>query len=128
MHLDGDGAGFGLALALQGRAFAQVGEIRPAHSGYRFRGIAADLFAAAIVEHDLEVHLGLAAEAFDVGDELALVGADRPAQGFVVCKDSSKTERQNGGSFEAVGDDTGVLDAGLLGEVLRGRVFADDNG
>ena len=117
-----------LALALEGRVFAQVGEIGAAHGGHRFRGVAANLFTAAIVEHDFEMHLGLAAEAFDVGDELALVGADRPAEGFIVGEDGSKTERQNGGSFEAVGDDSGVFDAGLLGKVFRGRVFADDNG
>jgi hypothetical protein len=56
------------------------------------QGVAADLFTAAVVEHDFEVHLGLAAQAFDVGDELPLVGANRPAEGIVV----GETQFQNG--------------------------------
>ena len=65
-------AGAGLALALPAGVFAQAGEVLPAHSIGRHM-----LFqsaSAAVVDHDFQVHLGLAAQLVDVAEELAVVG------------------------------------------------------
>jgi hypothetical protein len=93
VHLNRDGAGAGLAFPLLGGVFAQAGEILFAHAVHQDRLVK---FAAAVVDHYLKVHLGLAAKPVEVGQELALVGADGSAEGFVIGKDGAETERQHG--------------------------------
>ena len=98
----------------------------PAHALGRLMLVA--VAAAAVVDEDLQVHLGLAAQLVDVALELALVGANGLAQALVVVEDGSKAERQDGGVLKTVGDDPGVIDAGLLVQGFSGVVFADDDG
>ena len=126
MHLETDGACTRLALPCPGRVLAQVGQILAANT---FGGdLLLELLAAAVVNKDFEVHLGLAAELIDVAEELALVGADGLAQALVVVEDGSEAEGQHGGMLETVADDPGVIDAGFLVEGLGRVVFADDDG
>jgi len=73
MHLEADGAGAGLAFALAGCRFAEIGEIATTHFVWRDLG---KFTAAAVVDEDLEVHLGFAAKFIDVAEELTLVGPD----------------------------------------------------
>lgn len=70
---------------------------------------------ADVVDDDLQVHLRLAAETFYVGQEVALVGADRTAQGVVVLKGGAEAEWKDGGSVKAAGDHAGVIAGGGLG-------------
>ncbi len=125
MHLHGDGAGSGLAFALLGGVFAQAGEVLFADAVHE-DGLVE--FAATVVDDDLEVHLGLAAKAIEVGEELALVGANGAAKGFVIREDSTEAEGQHGGHLEAVGNDFAVIDGRLLHQGFVGVVFADDDG
>ena len=125
MHLEADGAGAGLAFALAGCRFAKIGEIAAAHLVWRELGKFA---GAAIVDEDLEVHLGFAAEFIDVAEELTLVGPDGFAKAFVVIEDGAEAERKDGGVFEAVSDDASMIHTGFLIEGFCGIVFADDNG
>ena len=81
----------------------------------------------AVVDEDLQVHLGLAAQLVDIAEKLALVGADGLAQALVVVEDGSKAEGQHRGVLEAVGDHPGVVHAGFLVEGFLGVVFADDD-
>ena len=94
MHLHGNGARPGLAFALLGGVFAQAGEVFLADAAHedRFR-----LLAAAVVDHDFQVHFGFAAEAFDIGEELALVGADGATEGFVIGENGAEAEGKDGG-------------------------------
>jgi len=125
VHLHGDGACPGLAFALLGGVFAEAGQILPADAVHQ-DGLVE--LAATVVDDDLEVHLGFAAEALEIGEELALVGADGAAEGLVIGIDGAETEREDGGHFEAVGDDLAVVDCGFLEEGLVGVVFADNYG
>ena len=70
-----------------------------------------------VVDEDLEVHFGLAAQTLDVGHEVALVGTDGAAEGVVIVKGGAEAERKNGGLCEAAGDDAGVV----AGRCLCGR-------
>lgn len=92
MHLHGNCSRLGLTFTLQGRTFAQVGQVLAANFAHFCRNHPADLVSAAVVERHLQVHLGLAAQPFDVGDELALVGADGAPQSVVICEDGAKAE------------------------------------
>src|ERR1035437_2890726 len=74
------------------------------------------------------MHLRLAAQLVDVAEELALVGADGPAQALVVVEDGSEAEGQHRGVLETVGDHPRVVYAGFLVESFSGVVFADDDG
>ena len=76
------------------------------------------------------MHLGLAAEAFDVGQEVALVGADGAAKRIVVGEGGAEAERKDGGVFETICDDTCMISSELAIERchLFVRVFRDDNG
>jgi hypothetical protein len=125
MHLEADGAGTSLPLAGARGTFTQVSQIFPANP----LGVYAvlDILDAAIVDTDLQVHLCFAAEFVDVGEKLALIGANGAAEGFVVIEDRAETERKNGGMLEAIGNHAGVIDTGLLAERFRGVVFADDD-
>jgi hypothetical protein len=126
VHLETDGACTRLALPRPGRVLAQVGQILAANT---FGGdLLLELLAAAVVNKDFEVHLGLAAELIDVAEELALVGADGLAQDVIVVEDGSEAEGKDGGVLEAVRDDTGVVNAGLLIESFEGVVLTDDDG
>jgi hypothetical protein len=125
MHLEADGPGSGLALALASGALSETGEIFLANS---FRSeVLIEILAAAVIDVDFEVHLGFAVKAFEVALELALVRADGLAERFIVLKDSPKTERKDCRLFEAVGDYPGVIHAGFLVHGLRGVMFADDD-
>jgi len=70
VHLEADGAGAGLAFALAGCRFTKVSEVATADLVLRKL---CDLAAAAVVDKDLEVHFGFAAEFIDIAEELALV-------------------------------------------------------
>src|ERR1700739_4748689 len=118
MHLRGYSAGFGLTFALQRRIFAKVGEIFPAYIGNRFRSKPANLLAAAVVEGDLEVHLSLAAQTFNVGHKLALIRADRTPQGIIVSEDGSESEGKNGRHLEAIRDHSRMIHGRLLVEIV----------
>ncbi len=80
------------------------------------------------------MHLGLAAQALDVGQEVALVGADRAAQRVVILERGAEAERKNGGLVKAAGDHAGVVASGGLrlgaGQAagVFGQVLGDDNG
>jgi hypothetical protein len=128
MHLEADGTCAGLAFALACGAFAEVGKIFLANAFEReMLGSLVDLLLAAGVDVDLEMHFGLAVQTLQVALELALVGADGFSQAFVILKDSSKTEREDGRVFEAVSDNSGVIDACFLIHDFGGIVFADND-
>jgi len=125
MHLEADGAGPGLALALAGSGLAEVGEV-----------LATDLLrievgefasATAVVDEDLEVHLGFAVEFFDVIEELTLVGPDGFSEAFVVAEDSAESEGKNCGVFETICDDSCVVDPGFLIKCICGVMFTYDD-
>src|ERR1700751_2750167 len=91
-------------------------------------------FGADVVDEDLQVHLRLAAETFNVGQEMSLVGTDRAAQGVVVLKRGAEPERKNRGAVKATGDHAGVIAGGGLGigaDEATGvlvQMFGDDDG
>jgi len=112
MHLEADGAGPRLAFALAGGVFAEIRKVLFADA---FKGkVFLEIFGAAGVDMNLEVHLGLAVEAFEIALKLALIGADGLAEPFVVLKDGSKPERKYGRLLEAVRDNSGVIYSGFL--------------
>ncbi len=115
MHLDGEGAGFRLTFALASGAVAQAGEILLADGGFAGCLVAAEVAGAGVVYEHFEVHFGFAAEALDVGEEVALVGADGAAEAVVIGEGGGEAEGQDGGELEAVGDDAGVVASGVLG-------------
>ena len=93
VHLEADGARSGLAFALPRCIFAQVGEVLLA---YAFQGqMLVQFFAAAGIYVDFQVHFRFAMEALQIALKLALIGADRLAQSFIILKDGAKTEREN---------------------------------
>jgi len=126
MHLEADGAGAYLALALASGVLAQAGEILLVQS-FR-RKTLLKRAAAAVVNEYLQVHLGLAAQLVDVAKELALIDADGPSQALVVVEDGPKPEGQHRGMLEAAGHHPRVIDAGSLVESFMGVVFADNDG
>ncbi len=95
MHLGRNRAGLGLALALAAGNFSQVGEIffadRLGDGSDGWRKI-----TAAIVERDLEMHLGLTPKAVEISQEVALVGADGAAEGLIILINGAKTEGKDG--------------------------------
>lgn len=124
MHLEADGTGAGLALALACCRFAKVGEVFAADL---VGGEIREFFAAgAVVNEDLEVHLGFAAEFFYVAEELALVGPDGFAKAFVVVEDSAESEGKYGGVLETICDDSCVVDPGFLIKSFCRVMFTDD--
>jgi len=126
VHLETDGPRACLALSLPHRILSQAGQVLAAHS--LGRHVLGEFVRTAVVHKNLEVHLGLAAQLIDVHQELALVGANRLAEAFIIGEDGSETEGKNGGMLEAIGDDPGMIDARFLAELFGGVVFADDNG
>ncbi len=124
MHGDGDSAGAGLTFPLLGGVFTKTAEVLladPVHEDWLV------LFATTVVDDYFEVHLGFATETVEVGQELALVGANGAAQGFVIGEHRAEAEGKHRGQFEAVGNDLGVVDGRFLDEGLFGIVFADDD-
>ena len=96
--------------------------------------VAAEDFPAAVIDQDLEVHLRLAAQTLDVGQEVALVGADGAAQGVVIRERGAEPEGQHRGPVEAAGDDAGMVAGrtlafgrGQAGRVL-GEMLGNDDG
>lgn len=126
MHLEAHGPGPGLALALARGVFAQAGEILASHS--LNRKMLVDGVSATVIYIDLEMHLSLAAKLVNVREKLTLVRADGFAEAFVVIEDGAKAERQHSGMLEAVGDDSSMVNSGLLIEGFGGVVFAYDDG
>ena len=126
LHLNRDGTTFGLALALTGSSFPQVGEIFLADIVLRGDG-AKRLLEAAVLDHDLEMHLGFAAQAFHVRRVLALIGADGAAERFIIGEDSTEAEGKYGRELETVADDTGMVPGGLLIEIFLWIVFRNDD-
>ena len=126
VHLKADGTGAGLTFALPGCRFAEIGQVTAAHFVGRKLS---DQFAsaAAVVDENLEVHLGFAAQFIDVAEELSLVGPDGFAEAFVVVEDGAKAERKNGGVFEAISDDSCVVHTRFLIQTVCRVMFADDN-
>jgi len=126
VHLEADGARPGLALALAGSRLAQVGEIFLAYAFQR--QMLVQLGGATGVDVDLEVHFRFPVKTLQIALKLALVGANGLTKTFIVLKDSAETEGKNGGVFETVCDNSGMIDAGFLIESFGWRVFADDDG
>ena len=125
MHLEADGACPSLTLTLAGSGFAKVGEVFAAD--LIWRQISEFFAAGAIVNEDLEMHLGFAAEFFDVSEELSLVGPDGFAETFVFVEDRAESEGKDGGVFETICDHSCVVDPGFLIECICRVVFADDD-
>lgn len=109
MHLHRKRPRSGLAFPLTAGALTKARQILLS-DGH----IAQSIAWAGVVDQDFEVHLRLAAKAFDVGQEVALVGTDRASQRVVVLKGSSEAERQDRRVLEAVSDNTSVIFLGLL--------------
>jgi hypothetical protein len=86
-----------------------------------------DLPPAAIVDENFQVHLCFAVELVDIAEELALVGPDRFAKGFVVVKDGAETERKNRGMAETIRNHSRVIHAGLLVQRSLWIVFAHNH-
>ena len=74
LHLDGDGATLGLPLALSGSGLTQVGEVFLADA-LSFVDSAERLRKTAVLDRDLEVHFGFAAQALYMRCVLALIRA-----------------------------------------------------
>ena len=126
VHLEADCTSPRLAFTRPRSILAQVAQIRAAYSlGSQ---MILDLPAAAVVDKDLEVHLGLAAELVDVAEKLPLVGADRLTQHLVVSEYGAEPERKHGGVLKTVGDDPCVIDSGLLVEAFLRVVLAHNDG
>ena len=125
MHLDGESTGLGLALPLAAGALTQTGEVLLA-DGH----VASRVAGAGVVHEHLEVHLGLAAETLDIGLEVTLVGSDGAAKRIVILKGGAKTKGQDGGKFETVRDDAGMVFCSLLIEpfMVFAAVLGDDDG
>jgi len=125
MHLEADCACAGLALALAGSCLTEVSEVLATNLLWIEVGEFAS--ATAVIHEDFEVHLGFAAEFFDVVEELSLVGPDGFAEAFVVAEDSTESEGKDCGVFETVCDDSGVVNPGFLIECICGVMFTDDD-
>jgi hypothetical protein len=125
VHLEADSPGSGLALSLTGGVLAKIREILLANPFQRQMLVQ---FAAAVIDHDFQVHLSLTVQTFEITLELALIGADGFTQPFVILKNSSKTEGQYSGLFEAVSNNPCVIDSGLMVESVCRIVFANDDG
>jgi hypothetical protein len=126
VHLEADGAGAGLAFAGAGRIFAQIAQVFAANalSGE----VALNLFGAAVIDKDLEVHFGLAAKLVNIAQELALIGANGFAESLVVRKDGAEAEGKDGGVLETIGDDACVIDTRLLVKRFLRIMFTDNDG
>ena len=108
MHLEADGACPSLTLTMAGSGFAKVGEVFAAD--LIWREISEFFAAGAIVNEDLQVHFGFAAEFFDVAEELTLVGPDGLAKAFIVIEDCAESEGKYGGVLETICYDSCVVD------------------
>ena len=100
MHLDRKRAGARLALALAAGGLAQGAEVVLPGDGVALCSLRAG-GGQYVVDQHLEVHFGFAAEPLDVGQEVALVGADGTAERVVIFKGGAEPEGQNGGLREA---------------------------
>ena len=125
MHLEADGTGPGLALALTGGGLAEICEV---FATYLF-GVEVGEFATAtaIIDKDLEVHFGLAAEFLNIAEELSLVGPDGFAEAFVVVEDGTESEGKDGRVLETICDNSCVVDPGFLIKSICRVMFADDD-
>jgi hypothetical protein len=124
VHLKADCPGTSLALALPRCAFAELGKVFLSDS---FGWQMLFNFPAAIIDHNLQVHLGFAVEAFEVALKLSLIGSDGFAKAFIILEDGSEPERQDCRLFEAVSDDPCVVDSGFLIESFCRVMFANDD-
>src|SRR5208282_5513324 len=126
MHLDGEGSGFGLAFALTGRLFAQLGQVLAAD-----RIGQDDVFHVtaerAVANHQLDAHFGLAAQPLHALAESAAVGPDSLTNGIFGVENGSEAEGQDGGGSEALADYAGMLQNRLFVEFAGGAVIFTDN-
>ncbi len=124
-HLEADGTATGLALALTGGVLAQVGKV---FAAYTFsRKVGNDRSGTAVVNKDLDMHLGFAAKLINIRLKLALIGADGFTEKFVGIKDGAKSERKDGGMLKTVGYNSCMIDSRSLIEAFCRIVLADDN-
>lgn len=125
VHLETNCTCPGLALSCTGRALPQAAQVLSANP---FRGqMLFKVLGTAVIDEDLQVHLGLAAQFLDIALKLALVGTNRLAEDFVVIEDCPETEGKHRRVLETICNDPGVIDAGLLIQCLLWIVLADDN-
>jgi len=73
--------------------------------------VVVQVFASAVVDKDLNVHLSFAVQFVEVAEKLPLVGADGLPKGFIIVEDGAKAEGKNSRVLKAVGNHTGVIDA-----------------
>ena len=124
-HLEADGSAAGLTLALTGGIFAEVGKVFATDA---LGGKVADEGSGtAVVNEDLDVHLGFAAKLIDIRLKLALIGADGFAKEIVGIKNGTKPERKNGGMLKAVCDHSCMIDSRSLVEAFSRIVLADND-
>jgi hypothetical protein len=125
VHLEADGAGPGLALALAGGGLAEIREVFATYLlGIEVGELAS---ATAIIDEDLEMHFGFAAEFFDIAEELSLVGPDGFAEAFVVVKDGTESEGKDGRVLETICDNSCVVYPGFLIKSICRVMFTDDD-
>lgn len=125
MHLDGECTGLGLALPLAAGALAQARKILLAD-----RHVASRIARAGVVNKNLQMHLSLAAKPLDIGLEVALIGTDGATKRVVILKGGAKTEWQDGGKFEAVRNNAGMIFCSLLIQPIMvfTTMLGDDDG
>jgi hypothetical protein len=128
VNLDGEGAGFGLALAFAGSLDAELGEVIPA-DGIGQLDVDHGFTEGAIADDQLDVHLRLASKLGDAEAKGAPVDPDSLAEGIVAFKDGAKLKGKDGGSAEASADNASMFNRGLVIQVAGCVVvFADNYG
>ena len=125
MHLEADGTGTGLTLALAGSGLPKISEVLP--TDLLRMEVGEFTSATAVIDENFEMHFGFAAEFFDVIEELSLVGPDGFAEAFVVAEYGTESERKNCGVFETICNDSCVVDPGFLIKSVCRVMFADDD-
>ena len=124
MHLEGHSPCAGLAFTRAGCVLTEVGEVFASDA---FGEMFLEVLCAAVVNEDLKVHLGFAAQFIYIALELTLVGTDGLAQNFIVIEYGSKAEWKNGGVLKTVRDDAGVIYAGFLIQTVIWVMLADND-
>ena len=98
----------------------------PAHEGKR--GVGKNVAQRLAVDHDFQVHFGLALQARNAFGEGLAIGADGAAQRVVGVEHGAKFEGKHGGVAEALADHAGVLQDRRLVQFAGALIFADDDG
>src|SRR6266852_5087405 len=116
VHLDGEGAGFGLAFALPRCLLAKLGQVLAANrigQNNLFHGAA----KRTVPDRQLDAHFGLAAKPLHALTESAAVGTNGLADGIFGVENRSEAEGQDSGGSEAPADHAGMLQNGFFIEV-----------